>query len=288
MSKLCVLPPNYENEIQELIELNFKKFQLLERYPNPLLKKDVLDVLDQLCTVVYYPLEDSNNGFHITDVPSCLGDKHFVFINTAQTTEKQVFTAAHELGHIWKVDSCICDKMGIETANEELRERIISRFAAVLLMPEKNFVPTAMKVLEEVEPNGDKLDFKGILKFIVLLMYTFYVPRKAVVLRLFELGMLSEESTKILLGNGAIPLDVIEITTRQICLDLGYEEFIYPNRKKYIEGLSDLLNDAEKSKVISLNKIENIRKKFDLNKSISVERKEVFTLNTTNGSANNA
>lgn len=286
MSDLSVLPFDYENKMQVLIEKKTEECQLSARYPNPLLKKDVLDVLDQFCTVIYYPLKDSNHGFHITDVPSYLGDKHFVFINTAQTTEKQVFTAAHELGHIWEVDSYICSEMGIDNADEELRERIINRFAAVLLMPAKKFLPTAVKVLQEVEPNGDKLDFNGILKFIVLLMYTFYVPRKAVVLRLFELGIINEDSLKILLGDAGIPLEEIENITEQICLDLGYEDFIHPNNKKWIDGLFGLLNDAEKLDAVSANKIANMRKKFDLDRPISVERKEVFTLNTINGKAN--
>jgi len=94
-----------------------RESQILKtKFPNQLLREDVLDLLDMYCTVIYYPLEnESNNGFHITGIPHKNGEEqHFVYINTSQTIEKQIFTAAHELGHIWEVDSYVLEHLSDE------------------------------------------------------------------------------------------------------------------------------------------------------------------------------
>ena len=65
-----------------------------------LLRDEIFSVLEQYCTVLYYPQEnEENDGCHIKRL---VNDKivNFVFINTHKSIEKQVFTAAHELGHI--------------------------------------------------------------------------------------------------------------------------------------------------------------------------------------------
>ena len=86
--------------------------EIKAKFPNKLLREDVLDLLEDYCKVVYYPLEkEANNGFHVADIPDKDGNPlTFVFINTAQTLEKQIFTAAHELGHIWRVDDYVAEK----------------------------------------------------------------------------------------------------------------------------------------------------------------------------------
>lgn len=35
--------------------------------------------------------------------------EHFVFINTDKVVQEQVWTAAHELGHVWQVDRFVKD-----------------------------------------------------------------------------------------------------------------------------------------------------------------------------------
>ena len=102
MNDYSILPNQVETCIQQLIKQKFQEENLQSIFPNRLLREDVLDLLDRYCTVVYYPLEnEENNGFRVKDIPFANGSCHdFVFINTAQTLEKHVFTAAHELGHI--------------------------------------------------------------------------------------------------------------------------------------------------------------------------------------------
>ena len=102
MNDFSILPNQVEECIRQLIDQRFQEENLYSLFPNRLLREDVLDLLDRYCTVVYYPLEgEGNNGFRVKDIPFADGSRHdFVFINTAQTLEKQAFTAAHELGHI--------------------------------------------------------------------------------------------------------------------------------------------------------------------------------------------
>ena len=116
-------------------------------FPNVIIRGDVLQVLNRYCTVIYYPLDgERNNGFHISDIPDIKGKKqHFVFINTAQSIEKQVFTAAHELCHVWNIEKRVIEKLGIDIDKlnnqgfNSMEERIANRFAAELLMPEAEF-----------------------------------------------------------------------------------------------------------------------------------------------------
>ena len=56
------------------------------------------------CVVLYYPLEEESiDGCHI-EKPVNGHMEQFVFINSNNTRERQAFSAAHELGHIWQVD----------------------------------------------------------------------------------------------------------------------------------------------------------------------------------------
>ena len=66
---------------------------------NMIIKDDIFGILENHCTVVYYPIENEINcGFHTKRfVKDKLED--FVYINTAKTVAEQVFAAAHELGH---------------------------------------------------------------------------------------------------------------------------------------------------------------------------------------------
>ena len=130
--------------IKAFIQKKKKDDKLLDRFPNTILRDDVLKILEQYCTVVFYPFEnEKNNGFHITGIPDRKGtEQHFVFINTAQSEEKQVFTAAHELGHVWEVDKKVEEETGAKLS-PQMRECVINRFAAELLMPEDHFIKIA-------------------------------------------------------------------------------------------------------------------------------------------------
>lgn len=252
------------------------------KYTYEPIKEIVLELLDSLCEVVYYPLEnEDNNGFRITNMPFANGTKKdFVYINTAQTTEKQVFTAAHELGHIWGVDNYIFDhKDRYEYKLEEAdRENIINRFAAILLMPKSAFSCVFDKEFDNyVEDN--KITIVDLLKIIVILMKEFFAPYKAVVMRLYELCIIDEISERLLLGENGISKNTIDLVVKKIIADFGFVQFQKPTMKKWIAGFAEKLDQAEKEQAVPKNKIDKMRTTFDLlENSITSEMSKEVTI----------
>lgn len=251
--------------IKKFIQIKFEKEKLKVEFPNVLLRKDVLKLLDKYCTVIYYPLEnESNNGFHI-NIPSkrSENDIQFVFINTAQTIEKQVFTAAHELGHIWKVDEFVAS-ICPEHYSSEMCEDVISRFAAELLMPENEFRDAAKLESRKHLEKTNYIPTEEMLKVIAVLMDMFYTPSTAVIMRLSEVGILAPSSCDFLLGKGNIKRETLKKKLLETLDTLGYKHFLSPTPIKWIKDLPKLLDAAEEEGVVPHDKIENIRNKFDI------------------------
>ena len=287
MSEIFVLPFEIEETIKSFIDEKFEKDNLLVHFQNPLLREDMLELLDKYCTVVYYPIENEvNNGFRLKDMPFANGTyQDFVFINTAQTMEKQVFTAAHELGHIWNVDEIVIKAHNL-TDTPDMREHIINRFAAVLLMPAQQFgvsVQTGLKTLGENETRT--ITYVNLLRMIVVLMNQFFAPMKAVVLRLIELKFFRNNVASVLFGYDTIPAEVFANRICELCVEYGYTNLLKPTNKKWIEGLAQKLDIAEKNKLVSQNKIMVMREKFGLSPTASAAPglNDVISLDTQEG-----
>ena len=256
------------NEKRELPDLKTK-------FPNSLLRADVLDLLDIYCTVIYYPLEnESNNGFHITGIPDKKGnDKHFVYINTSQTIDKQIFTAAHELGHVWDVDGYVIEKIG-GRINEFDNEDIINRFAAELLMPREQFLAVFQSEYQKHKSDDGKTLLINVLEIIAAIMNQFSVPQKAVICRLFELEKINEKTLNLLLGEDFIPQEDITNYILSVLKENGCDKFLKPFPRKHIDGLAYLLETAEKAGTLSPTKIKKMRQTFDIPKK--EETKDAF------------
>lgn len=253
------------NAIKQFIREKKEKDKLNIAFPNSLLKDDVLELLDRYCTVVYYPLDnEKNNGFHITNVPDKNGKvRQFVFINTAQTMEKQVFTAAHELGHIWEVDEYVARKCNIYL-NNELREHIINRFAAELLIPEEQFTKMFTSEYANLAKENGKISIVNMLRIIARLMNFFFVPMKSVVLRFYELQIIDDEVKELLLGRGEVQERLIQDKLNDIIIEDGYTKISNSSNKKWIDGLAEMLDKAEASKALPEMKINRMRAAFNL------------------------
>lgn len=266
MGEIVILPLEIEKTIINFIKTKFQQDNLSVLFQNPLLREEVLDLLDRYCTVVYYPVDDTgNNGFRLKRMPFADGTRQdFVFINTAQTLEKQVFTAAHELGHIWNVDEVVIKEHNLEDTTD-MREHIINRFAAILLMPDDKFVISVRAGLKEYGEQGKKtITYVNLLRMIVGLMNHFFAPMKAVVLRLVELKFFREDVAKVLLGYDDITAEAFAERIHELCVECGYTNLLNPSRKKYIEGLAQKLDIAERNNLVSPNKIRVMREKFGL------------------------
>ena len=261
------LPQNTVDLIVKFINEKRESDNLKTDFPNSLLRADVLDLLDRYCTVIYYPLEnESNNGFHITGILDKNGnEKHFVYINTNQTIDKQIFTAAHELGHIWEVDNYVIENLG-GNIGEFNNEDIINRFAAELLMPKDVFLAVFNSEHQKYKSPDGRTLLTDFLKIVATIMNQFLVPQKSVICRLFELEKINPETLDLLLGKGIISEDDITKYINDILKENGHEKFLTSFPKRHIDGLAKLLDDAEKEHAVSSSKIQNLRQTFNLPK----------------------
>lgn len=270
MDNYKVLPKEIGEEIAMYIKKKWNDEKLADNYPNTILRKDVLEILDIYCTVLYFPVEDKNNGFHLTGIPDQNGkDEHIVFINTQQTMEKQVFTAAHELGHVWEIDEYIARKCRLSLTEDDNSERIINRFAAELLMPQEEFQRIFSTLFLEYKREDDTITIINLLKLVANLMNYFLVPMKAVFIRLIEIGEMSEEVVSLLLEKNGTAKNrdmehIVSTAIQRIIADNGYTELQKGSGRRWIEGLPELLEKAEETGAVSQEKIETLRNKFGL------------------------
>lgn len=243
-----------ETQVQLIQEFITQKQSLIAAHcPNALIRDDIFLLLDSVCTVIYYPTngQENNNGFHV-QYPTEEGVQHFVYINTAQHKEKQIFTAAHELGHLWAVDKAIYKADSSITS-----EQIINRFAAELLMPKDLFIEQAKRELPELFPQKKAVPVKRLLQGITALMNTFFTSYKSVVYRLFELNIFHKSGCQILWGcDPKLPLSDIEIYCNQVAKEEGYTRLFQEDERKWIQGLQELLDTASaKEKESDWNKV---------------------------------
>lgn len=196
-----------------------------------------------------------------------------MFINTANTRERQAFSVAHELGHIWEVDKKIKERIPNLVFDSE---DVINRFAAELLMPEGTFQREAIKKLDElsIEENGNRsirvVDF---IKIIVYLMNYFFAPFKAVVLRLDEVGIGDKATTDLLLKYKDSEY------VKSIIVEEQYTRLGIKTNIKSVSNLAEKINEIEEKHLFSDNKIKVIRDLFNLSEiKVDAEMKDKLNI----------
>lgn len=243
-------------KIIELTDAELKEHGIV----NEIVRDDVFSVLDSHCIILYYPLpEDDINGYHINRM---INDKpqEFVFINTANTTEKQVFAAAHELGHVLKVDEKIIKEFDLNSSTE-ISEKIINRFAAELLMPEKIFVDKADNILKTLNVK-DKISIGNMVYLIVCLMNEFLVEFEAIVRRFNELKKISDASRDLLLKLKNIPDFYDEITS--LAKASNFTRLFIKSNNRSIKNLKELVDKANEKQTLTETKVKSILKTFEI------------------------
>ena len=248
-----IMNENIVKGIQEQVQKIKKEYDIV----NEIIRDDVFSILQGLdnCNVLYYPLEgDDIGGCHIEKMVNGKLEQ-FVFINTAKPREKQAFVAAHELGHIWRVD----EKLRECLPNEEFEcEEVVNRFAAELLMPEERFITVLNSYLERIGYKGPKIAQEELVKLIAYLMNYFFVPYMAVLYRFNELGRLNErynDSMRRYKDSDALK-DVIK--TEQ------YTRLGIITMLKSLDNLQEYLDQAEEQGFISPTKAAAIRADFEI------------------------
>ncbi len=253
---------------------------------NEVIRDDIFSLLtlsDSDCTVIYYPISDSeNNGFHVNYRHQ--GNlMHFVYINTAQHKEKQVFTAAHELGHIWDVASIID---GVR--NTEIEERVINRFASELLMPKEIFNEFVRKEIEQYRNKDGGINVLDMIKVITATMNYFFTSYKSVVYRLYEVGTLKEKSCQMLWGEtDVLNQEVIINLSKSVAHENGYSRLFKIDNTKHIDGLKELLDKATEQELLSDMWLKSFYETFDMTQDLpDGNLEETLSINFEGGNSN--
>lgn len=232
---------------------------------NKLIRDDIFPLLDQYCTVVYYPTDDKeNNGFH-KDYAHNGKIVHFVYINTAQHKEKQIFTAAHELGHIWDIKSLFK-----EPIDDELDERLVNRFASELLMPKDHFWDFIRKELKPYLNDDNLIGEMDMIKVITATMNHFFTSYKSVIYRFYEIEVLNEEDCRVLWGDTKEHSreSLIEIS-QKIAKENGYSRLHQTDNRKWINGLKELIDTANEQDDFSQEWLQSFYDKFDFQRNLN-------------------
>ena len=231
---------------------------------NEIIRDDVFQILQDYSTVLYYPLDGEEiDGCHLEKTVNAETEQ-FVFINTVNTRERQAFSAAHELGHMWDVYERVQKLVpGLDMEEED----VINRFAAELMMPEVYFESAIETQLKRMDYKGPKIDSVTLVKLIAFLMNYFFVPFKSVVYRFNEIGRLDPKYDDSVLEYKDSDL-LKEIINAEQYTRLGIV-----NRLKSMDNIQEYLMEAENNGLISEKKAQNIRKEFEIkavNKTIDL------------------
>lgn len=249
-----------DNEWNRFIPEVIKELKSEYTEINPMIRDDIFGILEKYCNVIYYPLEnEENRGFH---TQRFIGNKRedFVYINTAKPLAEQVFTAAHELGHVWGVADKITRKIDYDVRlKSEEEEQLINRFAAELLMPEDSFRKMFSTNLELIHGVGNKFRFEDFIKVLVLQMNDFMVPYESVRRRMIETHIISEEIGEYLNTKNDLIIALIKEYSKDLNTVLDNV-----TRKKTIPGLRGLLEKIERESLLDEYTICKIKCDFDI------------------------
>lgn len=228
-----------------------KREEYKESFPNLIIRDDIFGLLERNAIVVYYPLAGNEiDGFNVVRMLN--GKKvNFVYINTARELIKQVFTAAHELGHIWKLDEYLISK-GIDSQYiKDNEEQLMNRFAAAFLMDSDVFKHDVGEKLLEAERDGKagkgRIRKNELLSIAAFLMDKYLVPFKAVMQRFIEVGFLMSEAEV----DGILESKDDLSTLEEIIHVESYSRLLVPPSKKKSIGdnlavlVSNCLNDSD-------------------------------------------
>ena len=261
-----------EGNLNQIIEEVVDECRYENGIVNLIIRDDVFKILERNCIVVYYPLKEEDiNGFHVERHIN--GErKHFVYLNTWNTTERQIFTAAHELGHIWgvygkvkeknpKIDEYITSVSGISP-----EEYIVGKFAAQLLMPESLFVKEMNAFLTSLNYNGKSISAINLLRLIASLMNVFFVGYKATTLRLLEIGKLSPPVYDYIMRyehTGLFKQILKEGDYKRLNQRLENRNIVNASNAS-ISNIFELINNAERSDCALYNTVEFFKNEFDI------------------------
>lgn len=183
-----------EVQIDEIRKLARDKRQSLSIIGEMPIANDIFTILEQLdIKLLEYPIQSEGDSpsfsAAIMYTEENGGELAFIGLNTADYFDKQLFAIAHELFHYYTKSGSHLSRL--DDDENSLIEAKANRFAAEFLFPE---VALRSIILNEFKTSKlGKLTEKTILRFIVRLQCTWWLPYHSVVKRLHEIGAISEE-----------------------------------------------------------------------------------------------
>lgn len=227
---------------------------------NEIIREDVFDILSEECTVLYYALEDESvEGCHVIK-PVNGKMEQFVFINTTKAVQEQTWTAAHELGHVWRVDSYVKDKLNQYDLNSE---QLVNRFAAELLLPENIFIKELVDKLGEYDYKGPKMSAEMMVRLVTYLMNYFCTPYKAIIRRFIELEYIDENAESQFLKGFEEEKNLYE----RLIVENQYTRIGTVNKAYSMGSIEHDINLLEKSGIYSDKKVARLREMFHLERT---------------------
>ncbi|MDE7000247.1 MAG: ImmA/IrrE family metallo-endopeptidase [Lachnospiraceae bacterium] len=252
-------------EIQKFIISKKKEKNIV----NEVIRDDVFAVLEGECIVLYYALEDYNvEGCHIIK-PFNGRMEQFVFINTMKAVQEQTWTAAHELGHVWRVDSHIKERIGQHNMDSE---DLVNRFAAELLLPQGIFKKELSNKLKEYDYRGPSMSAEMMVRLVTYLMNYFCTPYKAIIRRFIELGYIEENAEQHFLKGFEEQRELY----KRLIVENQYTRLETVNKACSMAGIEQDINLLEQKGVYSDKKISRLRKMFHLERTKESEKSYDF------------
>lgn len=227
---------------------------------NEIIRDDVFDILGTECVVLYYALDDRQvEGCHMIK-PLNGRMEQFVFINTTKAVQEQTWTAAHELGHVWRVDSHVKNALNQHDLNAE---DLVNRFAAELLLPQQIFIKEVDDKLKEYDYKGPQMSAEMMVRLVTHLMNYFCTPYKAIIRRFIELGYIEESSEQQFLKGFEKESDLY----KRLVVENQYTRLETVNKAYSMGSMEQDINLLEKKGVYSDKKVARLRELFHLERT---------------------
>lgn len=227
---------------------------------NEVIRDDIFAILKAECVVLYYALEDNSiEGCHVIK-PLNGKLEQFVFINTTKAVQEQTWTAAHELGHVWEVDSYVKKKLNqFEFDSEDL----VNRFAAELLLPESIFRKEVLEKLTEYDYKGPRMSAEIMVRLVTYLMNYFCTPYKAIIRRFIELDYIEESAEQEFLKGFEGQNELY----KRLIVENQYTRLETVNKAYSMGSMERDIHLLEENEVYSDKKITRLREMFHLERT---------------------
>lgn len=194
---------------------------------------DIFSQINQLhnVTLVLYPLGENISGVCIKGPTSTV-----IAINSTQTLGRQRFSLAHEVYHYYYDKSDHTTVCPTKIDSGDIEERNADRFASYLLIPH-------VALMEQIALLKKDSESRITVKDVVELEQFFQVSRKAILFRLREENLITQDESKKLEQN-------VKLSASRLGFELTLYEPRPVNRQKttlgyYIEKAEQLYNDEK-------------------------------------------